>query len=315
MSELLYLDPLPRGIRDLRDDELDRVMATGKAPAMPELVRREGGSFENGTSHINLKCRTCYGTGTFRFWTPDRTEMGTYACPCIDQWTLSVALHYAGVGLRYQRLWWADLHREVPVPESYLSDPMRQVRAGRGLALLGEHGTGKTLIASLILKGLIGLGVDGYFTTFNQLIETFTAGWEDKEDALYFHSRIKGAEVLVIDDLGKENKSGRAFDMVRSLVDEVIRDRVANGRATIITSNEGESEIRLRYGSSVSSLLSEGVVAYTFVGEDFRDESNARSLKEDAEGATRPITLGGKRYAVVETESESEPSVVMVDFG
>lgn len=275
------LDPLPPSIRPLSNAESDRLKA--KYPGLSSSPDRD--------------CLTCGGKGEFTWYAPgSRTETGTYACNCADQWVLHRVLLSANIQVAYQRLGWADL---TGVPESaltavldYMDGADAFVRAGVGLILHGTHGTGKTTLSSLVLRNLISRGYDGYFTTFSEMIDTYTGAWNDKDEKTWFHRRVKNAGVLVLDDVGREYQGRKSSGLPESTFDEVLRHRVSSGKPTLITTNKTLDALAEGYGSGVMSLLRECAIEYGFRGDDFRDTQLSRHVTEIRSGLTRPVVIG-----------------------
>jgi len=238
-------------------------------------------------------CLTCRKRGTFDWF--DGEQRVTYACDCTSQWVLHRWLLNAGLGTWYQRLSWRDV---VAVSQdaqlqvmNYVDRHADNVAAGLGLVIWSEDlGTGKTLMAVLTAKALLREGEDVHFCQFTDMIDYFTAGWRDEAEKRWFNRRIRNAGVLVIDDLGREHK-GRS-EVVESMLDQVIRHRVAMARPTIITTNNTPDVMKQGYGSNVMSLLSERSQWVALTGIDFRSASKDRILRETSDGLTRPLVLG-----------------------
>jgi DNA replication protein DnaC len=274
------LPPIPPQIRLLRNDEVERLRK--RYPRLP-----------SSPAH----CPTCKGTGEFRWWvgrSEDR-HVETYRCNCVDQWTLFLYLLNANIGPTYQRLSWADVATEPGAVEKvmdYLDNAAAYVQAGCGLILYGEMGTGKTLLETLMLKHLLGMGYDGYFTTFSEMIDTYTGGWHDAEEKAWFHRRIKNAQVLGMDDVGREYQGRKQSGLPESTFDEVLRHRVAASTPTIITTNLTLDRLQEGYGGNVMSLLHERSTTYRFTGSDFRDNARMRLDEEVRLGLTRPVMIG-----------------------
>ena len=277
---LLQAPPLPPSIRTLRNEEFDRLH--DRYPRLSKTPKKG--------------CITCGDTGEYRWWTDEkRTEVGTWKCDCNSQWLLNHYLLNANIGLTYQRLGWADMTRaETGAMDkvfSYMERAEAYVRSGVGLILYGEMGTGKTALSSLLLKTLLAQGHDGYFTTFSEMIDTYTGGWNDKEERAWFHRRIKNAGVLVLDDIGREYQGRAKNGLPESTFDEVLRHRIAASTPTIITTNRDMTEMQQGYGGNVMSLLHERSTTYKFIGEDFRDQARNRVNDEADLGLTRPVVL------------------------
>lgn len=238
-------------------------------------------------------CITCQKTGSYRWYVDDAVV--EHDCDCVSQWRLHRWLLNAGVGTWYQRLSWADAtavsaDTQRSVME-YVRDHQQNVDAGLGLVLWSESlGIGKTLMAVLTAKSLVREGEDVFFVQFNDLIDYFTAGWRDEDERRWFNRRVRNADVLVIDDLGREHK-GRS-EVVESMLDQVIRHRTAMAQPTIITTNNTPDMVKRGYGSNVMSLLSERSLWVPLAGADFRGASNERTKSEKRDGLTRPLVLG-----------------------
>jgi DNA replication protein DnaC len=240
-------------------------------------------------------CITCQKTGHYRWYMEDTDLITRFACDCVSQWRLHRWLLNAGVGTWYQRLRWYDAtavseetQRQVM---EYVRDHQASVDAGLGLVLWSpDLGTGKTLMSVLTAKSLLREGEDVFFVQFNDLIDYFTAGWRDEAERRWFNRRVRNADVLVIDDLGREHK-GRS-EVVEAMLDQVIRHRTAMARPTIITTNSTPDKMQRGYGSNVMSLLSERSLWVPLTGRDFRSASNTRTQNEKAQNLTRPLVLG-----------------------
>lgn len=264
---------LPPGVRTLTDPEADRLKAMHPGLKGPD------------------NCITCGGTKTFEW--PKGTVND---CRCIVQYVLHRYFLHCGVGLRYQRLGWNDTDNINPAVQmkvlDYAENAEANVRAGLGLILRGEgKGTGKTLMACLLLKKLLAdHGIDGYFTQFNELLDDHTAGWRDEDQRAWFIKRVRNAGVLVIDDVGRENRNRGA--VVEALFDSVIRARHDACKPTIITTNLSAEDLRTGYSSNVTSLLSGVCDDIEVVGTDYRERARADLIAEVREGLSRPIVVG-----------------------
>jgi DNA replication protein DnaC len=253
------------------------------------------------------ECVTCRGKGSFLWyagqdWSGDLDE---YECSCADQWVMHRAFLWSGIGIAYQRLCWRDVKAEAEAVDkvrAYLDRADDYAANGVGLILHGSIGSGKTLLATLLLRALLAMGFSGHFSTFTGLIDTFASGWHDEDQRVWFHRQISNTDVLVIDDIGREFKQRhmvkgegtveRSRPLVVSTLDEVIRFRVANAKPTIITTNLTMDDLVESYGGNVMSLLRERSVAKVFRGADFRDRARQRISDEIEEGVQRPVMVG-----------------------
>jgi DNA replication protein DnaC len=292
------MEPLPSGVRLLSDAESERLRRLHPdLPPSPE------------------QCVTCRGKQQFLWWNEDRSEPVEWKCNCPDQWVLHRFLLNSGIGIWYQRLSWGDVHTEPGVMEavqSYQEHLEGYIAAGIGLIFHGLKGTGKTLLLTLLLKQMLGMGLDGYFTTFANLTSTFAESTfgDDEEAKVWFQRRIHHAKVLVVDDVGQEFRTQRMVSLAEAekygtqpgrahfsssvagaAFDSVLRDRVASARPTFFSTNYTLEELEKAYESNIISLLCECSATYQFTGADYRRITDQRN-EEVQQGLTRPLVIG-----------------------
>jgi DNA replication protein DnaC len=272
------LPPLPATVRTLTDEALGWLEVQH-----PDL--RKGPA----------DCVTCRGRRTFRWWDAERTSTVEYDCPCNEQYILHLRLLYAGVGLAYQRLDWADFLELPKAAEDaaveYVQNAETFAESGIGMLLWGDRGTGKTMLAELMLKDLVCRHrVDGLSITFAALLEAFSGGWRDAKLKTWFDGRLRNAGLLLVNDVGREHRGERTI--ADSTLEDVLRSRAEHGRPTIITSNLRPAELTTYYGPNTASLMTESMIEVEFRGSDRRMAVKARMLDEIKQGLTRPVTIG-----------------------
>jgi DNA replication protein DnaC len=211
-------------------------------------------------------------------------------CDCKAQ--LQLYKHYlaAGIGLSYKRLSWEDYHGDSAALETalvYLNRHKDMVRAGFGLLLHGDYGTGKTLLSVLVAKELVKLGYTVYFATFAQMVDEFTRGWGSNEEKLRFESKVVKSDVFFLDDIGKEFRT--KTNLSESTFDHVMRQRALDSRATFLTTNMTMGELKSGYGSAIFSLLTERMIDHHVVGNDYRPVARERALGEISKNIRRGI--------------------------
>lgn len=283
---LLKLPDNPKGIRVLQTVESDRLKLN-----FPDRKKLPPSWKE---------CITCKGERQFKWYNPnaygDADRFGMYECNCIQQWVMHRYFLYNGVGLNLQRIGWmhcvADQSARKLV-QDYLQDGNLDwnMERGTGLYLYGPRGTGKSLMASLFLRRTLSLGYSGHWTTFIEMREAYTNAWKDKDKATWFNLKIRGTGVLVIDDPGREMKTGNSVELSRTVLDDVIRHRMAGGLPTVITSNETPESFRQLYGGNVDSLITERMIPVHVPGEDYRPRMRPDDVFEREQGLTRPIVI------------------------
>lgn len=244
-------------------------------------------------------CKTCLKKGEFQTRLRDGSIV-TVECNCREQWVLGRQLLAAGIGDTYQRYSWHNV-RGVPdaiIAEvlSYLENLEAFISSGVGLLMWSEEtGTGKSLLANLVLKEALAQGHTGYFTSFTEMIDHHTASWSDSDHKAWFANRIQNVGVLVIDEIGKENP-GRA-NIVDELLDRVIRARVAHGRPTFIptnlnpanTSNIGKDFSR--YQAGLLDLLSERNLIIEMTGPGYRRQMASSLVNDVKQGIRYPVVV------------------------
>lgn len=229
-------------------------------------------------------CPTCDKTGSY-FW-----HGVEYQCDCETQLGLHMQYLLAGIGTTYQRLDWTDFEGDDKLVQQltrYGEKHKFYVRRGMGLFLTGDFGTGKTMLANLMLKEFVKLGYTCFATTFANTIDMFTAGWRAASEQRRFQDKFVGSEILLLDDVGRERLG--VANLNETTFDSILRTRVQYGRPTFITTNMTLVEIKEGYGSAVLSLLQENSIVFNVKGTDYRPKANARTREETGKGEVRPI--------------------------
>jgi len=261
---MLYeLPELPPVVRTLRNDESDRLNRL-----RPDLPRSPD------------QCSICHGTGTFKWfgwYTRDPALMYStvdYACRCDDHWILQRWLTFRGIQGLHQKMDWPDLFgltaESYAASNEYVKNWPRYRSYGMGFFLHGDHGAGKSSVAAVMLKSIMAThGADGFFTTFAEIIDMVHEGYRDQEHKDWFQARVRSAEVLVLDDIGREHQQSQyrsnaelraiATATARSMIDDLLRFRTHAMKPTFITSNFSLDEIGQKYGDNILSLMHEGM--------------------------------------------------------
>ena len=272
-----HLPPNPSGIRVLKSVESDILKASDSN--LPTLAH----------------CVTCKGRKVFRWYAEDGSGIVDYECPCREQFILYRYLQYNGLQRNQQRFGWREVLTDAPIVEEILQygrDIEYNLDEGVGLYLYGSRGTGKSMLGSLLLKNALGQGYSGHFTSFIELRDMYSGGFKDQVKKDWYQSKIRNAEILVVDDPGREyTSSEKGVDFSRTIMDDLIRHRMAASLPTIITSNLTPDTFKQTYGENVASLITERMKPIVVTGSDFRPAKAALDDVLRTEHLVRPIVV------------------------
>ena len=139
--------------------------------------------------------------------------------------------------------------------------------AGYGLFFYGKPGTGKTHLATSILKCLMP-GVNGLYTRVSDMIGYIRTGWRSESPVSAYQAarHYVDIELLVIDELGVQVGSISE----QTLLFEVIDARLSENRPTIFLSNLSPSEIVGVIGERLADRIKGKCVPYCFTGKSRR---------------------------------------------
>lgn len=129
----------------------------------------------------------------------------------------------------------------------------RAATAAQSVVLVGPTGAGKTSLAVALLMGRITQRHGGFFVDSRELVRARTEHRlrDGGEAELVEHAR--GADLLLLDELGAERGVGLAEDVVGELVHE----RHAHERPTIFCTPFLSSAIKAKYGDGIARRIYE----------------------------------------------------------
>lgn len=226
-------------------------------------------------------------------------------CECRHQMRVSRLLDRARIPPRYEN---CDLDNyEVGFPGADVSLSHAKFMAGRfidgypaltgdrGLLFTGDKGLGKTHLAIGILKALImEKGVKGLFYDYQDLLKAIQNSYNPQVSTteLQVLNPVFDAEVLVLDDLGRQ----KSTDWVWDTVTLILNTRYNQKRTTIITTNFSnapsagamsglEKTVRQeslgdRITDRMRSRLAEMCVEVSVRGRDFRESVNRQQTRD-----------------------------------
>jgi len=148
----------------------------------------------------------------------------------------------AGIPLKY-------LSREVD-----LQGHAGEVYEGRSLYVWGPNGTGKSTFAANLSKALVNMGRTVLFRNSKLLTEEIKKTFSG--EGVDILERCYGVDVLVIDDLGKEQPTDYTLSMLYAIVEA----RYGAMKPVVVTSNFARDELITRW-AEVDEATSEAIVS------------------------------------------------------
>lgn len=139
------------------------------------------------------------------------------------------------------------------------------VSDGCGILMMGGTGLGKTHLAAAVAHTVIGKGFGVMYESAQQMADKSEAVRFGREERASV-DRYRTVPLLIIDDLGAECTTPHTSAFFSSLIDY----RIANGLATIISTNLTSSQLKKIYSDRVYSRLIGEYKTVTFKGNDVR---------------------------------------------
>ena len=167
-----------------------------------------------------------------------------------------------------------DLNEKIlDYVQGYIDNIDNSFKYNKGLFLYGSNGTGKTSIASIIIKEAYRHRYTAKRMTWVDYMTLYTRAWGCNNFELKMHTEdvikdIKDREFLVLEEIGKEQDNKLAM----TLLEDLLRHREDKGFPTIICTNLSPKSIVERYGASIESLIKGNMTPIKLVGKDNRKE-------------------------------------------
>jgi DNA replication protein DnaC len=181
-----------------------------------------------------------------------------------------------------RRFWHVDPGRIPPSARTYIDKYVeiidKSINSGYSLLLSGPNGIGKTCAAVYLLKEARRRGCPGFFLRCSDLV---SASFDKQmfSDSMSVSKRLSTVGFLVMDELGKENKSQSG--VIERIIDSLLRSRSSNLLPTIITTNEDADGLIGRYSLSMFSIFTESFLFVDMDGEDQRSSNGAETIGVD----------------------------------
>ncbi|NPV52178.1 MAG: ATP-binding protein [Firmicutes bacterium] len=152
-------------------------------------------------------------------------------------------------------------------------------RAGSGLIIYGQPGTGKSHLAAAITNRLLSQGIPCIFQSVPALLKRIQATWDGgtvKERDLI--QALTEADLLVLDDAGAEQWSTWSESTLYYVVDERYRWK----RPLVVTSNCDPEFLERQVGARTFDRLAEMCFIVANQGSSYRKERARARLRREA---------------------------------
>lgn len=147
-----------------------------------------------------------------------------------------------------------------------------------GLMLCGLYGNGKTTLAKAI-SALIGFLTErekGYSSrqtmrliTAKNICRLCAASEKFKEQYDDYNS-LFNEPMMIIDDLGEEPREVMVYGMIHTPIIDIISERYAKQRMTIVTTNLETDDLKEKYGPRIYDRFQEMLTPIVFENESYR---------------------------------------------
>lgn len=150
----------------------------------------------------------------------------------------------------------------------------------KSVVLSGEPGLGKSHLAYATAKAIKKFGYTTLYLKSTDLLayirDTYRYDSPVSEEAIL--NMVAGLDLLVLDDVGSEyvKGDGSAETWASDILFRVFDSRL--GKATFVTTNYGENDLRAKYGMNggrIASRMLDSAIAMRIEGKDYRRQKEA----------------------------------------
>jgi len=134
-----------------------------------------------------------------------------------------------------------DWHAQTAEQKSTLEVARKFAKGDvKRLLLIGNCGTGKTMLAAGMIGEMALNGLRPVYSTSARLIRSIRDTWSKKESEQQAMDRFIGCDVLVVDELG----AGRCTEDDKLMLSEILCDRYSSDMPTLLISNMNAQQLK-----------------------------------------------------------------------
>lgn len=278
-------------------DEIQRTIPPNpRHVLMPSMVELDDADIGDVGHWRPSMCRVCRGARRYVGYRPgSTTEFATFECPCEEQLTLRRWFGVRGIPDTGMQLRWADMTGADPSwlanAKDFLDHLPGNLRVGQSMVFYGRSGSGKSSLAWLVMKAVLWNQFSAQAISATTIVDRLYM-WRNDQDRLdRWNRKVRNCDLLVIDDLGKEN--GGSTEVVKQSIEGLINRRADDRRSTLITTNLTQDQLKQRYPESMEVLRGAGTLSEMSLPDSWRDtDLMTRNRFEVANDIARPAVWG-----------------------
>lgn len=164
--------------------------------------------------------------------------------------------------------------------DAYISRHKTVIKNGYSFLFVGVNSTGKTFSAIRIVHNYLRRGYTAHYFLLSELMKainkSITSNGRDRVFHEGFVNEVKGVDILVIDEVGKEKGN---LSHVSGEVESILKERDMYSKPSILISNDNYKDIVSKYTSSSSDFSSAFTRSFKVLLFDSRNDFRRRYRK------------------------------------
>jgi len=141
---------------------------------------------------------------------------------------------------------------QVRMVRGFVARIEENLEAGRGMWIIGDTGTGKTMLAMLVSKAALDAGRSAAIYSLPRLMQMIRESIGE-EGVVGFLDELAAVDLLHLDDVGAENRTDWVLEQLYSIVNKRYEDE----RSIILTTNFEPKTLEEQIGKRTVSRLVE----------------------------------------------------------